>query len=160
MFPYFIKLQQQMLSDYVADVGMRKVAIKAPTVSGCRQALEETNHSYAAYTIRTKSFVGKLKSLIPFTTEFSLRIRCARQIDHAYSLLKQVDKNVKQLEKAKKQPPVIAAVTPKRSRSDGDISGLPTVYASPIKRSKSTDNTPSNSTSVKPIITTRPKFLH
>jgi len=130
ILPFFIKKQQEALIQYVAEIAQRKVAINAPSVAGCRDALENANESYNTYTLLTKRMMGKLKSIIPFTQAFEARLICARRISTAYKLLAQVDKNIAALEAAKGALRENDKAV-KRSRSD---EVMPTVYPSPIAR--------------------------
>jgi hypothetical protein len=149
IFPYLLKSQQENLSKYTADVAKRKIETGASSVAGCKQALEQANRSYAFYTIATKSVWGKIKSFILFTTPFNYRIRCAKDIDTAFSLLKQVDKNIKE----KTKTAVIASKPPfKINNGNNHIATQPTMYGNPIHTSHKINPT----SMVKPTITTRP----
>lgn len=158
MFPFLLKKQSEKLLNYTAATRQRKKVINAPSVAGCREALEAANHSYSVYLLATRKTLGLFKSFIPGTKEFGLRVKCAIDISTAFTLLKKVDKNIQQLEKAKLPPVIAATKAPVLSKSDDGVQRLPKVHKSPIRQSKSADNTPAHSTTVNIIITPRPTF--
>jgi hypothetical protein len=125
IFIYHLKKQQEHLKKYTAQVAKRKQQANIASAPACRQALEKAMHSYALYTVATQSVWGKVKSFIPFTAVFRCRVRCARDINNAFALLKQVDKNIEQ---------ALSVKTPSKTLViNGSSSDLPTVYGSPIQ---------------------------
>jgi hypothetical protein len=124
IFLYNLKKQQESLKKYTSEVAKRKQQANVASAPACRQALEKAMHSYALYTVATQSVWGKIKSFIPFTAVFRCRVRCARDINNAFTLLKQVD------DTAKQKMSVIAPA--KTLVINGSSSDLPTVYGSPI----------------------------
>jgi hypothetical protein len=124
IFLYNLKKQQESLKKYTAEVAKRKQQANIASAPTCRQALEKAMHSYALYTVATQSVWGKVKSFIPFSAVFRCRARCARDIDNAFTLLKQVDDNAKQK---------MSVIAPAETLViNGSSKDLPTVYGSPI----------------------------
>jgi hypothetical protein len=134
MFPFFLKNQQEKLNKYLEQVANRKAAIKAESVEGCRKALDEERQSYAVYLLSTKTLFGTIKSFIPGTLAFNCRIRCAKDIATAYSLLKQTDRNIAKLEKMKweRVPEPSLALKLRPTRSEESVSRTNEFYNSPI----------------------------
>jgi hypothetical protein len=124
IFLYNLKKQQEDLKKYTAEVAKRKQQANVASAPACRQSLEKAMHSYALYTVATQSVWGKIKSFIPFTAVFRCRVRCAKDINNAFTLLKQVD------DIAKQKMNVIAPA--KTLVINGSSKDLPTVYGNPI----------------------------
>jgi hypothetical protein len=133
--PFFINLQHKALLNYSVQVSARKIAVKDKTSYGFGDAIKLVNQEVDAYRLATKTLFGKLKSFIPRTTAYSLRISCAKQIISAYSLIKKIDSNVEELEKNRMPAKEVVV----RSQSEG-ANELHRVYPSPLKRAKSSDN--------------------
>jgi hypothetical protein len=124
IFLYNLKKQQESLKKYTSEVAKRKKQANVVSAPACRQALEKAMHSYPLYTVATQSVWGKIKSYIPFSAVFKCRVRCARDINNAFTLLRQVDEQIEQKLNVKTSSKTLSV--------NGSSSELPTMYGNPI----------------------------
>lgn len=156
MFPFFIQKQREKLSKYAEHVAKKIKDNQVGTFAQreeAGQALNSVAFTFIKYREALRDH-GKFDSYLPWKETFKRRIECAKAIDKAFLALKETERNIKFNPAINK--PVIN--TPLRRTKSEEAATLPKVYPSPIKRSKST-----NDSSIKQInqIAIRPtKYLH
>lgn len=157
MIPLFIKYQEKHLQEYASKVreSFQYVKCDRNTIKGVKAALNDANHAYSYYLLNTRNFGGKFKSYIPLTKAFKSRINAARKIDAAFSILKQQDTAI-----TKPSPddyePYLAL---RRASSVKDIPTQPRHFNSPIRRTRSADNSPFSSVKIEYVDTVKPTRL-
>ncbi len=75
------------------------IKINTPNVS-LSKSIEDLNRSRLSFKRNTKTLVGKIKSFIPFTENFIIRLECARNIKNIHSTLRIIKNDHKRKIKA------------------------------------------------------------
>lgn len=149
-FPFLISLQQEKLKTRAVNLAQRKLGLHAKPVNGVKSATIEVNDACKCFKDKTLSPFNKIKSFIPGTKAFRLRLICANRLQHLNKLLDKVEIAIAN---GKPIPPNLNQVNGsksiKKSYSDTDIIVKERTYKSPISQPLSRDDC---------FLTARPKY--
>src|SRR5687768_8192893 len=90
-FPFLIKLQQKKLKARTTELLERKKRITSKPVTGATQAIKQANDACGCFKLQTKTKKQKLKSYLPGTKQFRLRLLCAERLSKLEKILDAVE---------------------------------------------------------------------
>ena len=122
MFPFMIKNQQRKLKRRWQTLPKETRGREAIT-----KCIASENYAYVLYSSRTNTFSGKVKSFVPFTENFKLRMICAKRISFANNVFKREGKIIHKKEDKKE-------FCIRKCYSDSEVDVIKN-YKSPISQS-------------------------
>lgn len=89
---FFLKSQKKLLIESLQKISSKKKQIVLSDNFDVRSLLRQADNDYKNYSLLTKKNSQKVRSFVPFTLAFRLRLKAARSIDNAAKIIQVIEK--------------------------------------------------------------------